>query len=171
MLCGVHRDEVPLTDGRWQSDIAGTAAAYVVLHSPGTGRSRITIQADAAADLQVTLLPLPADLPRLSMTAEKLRAGEYRLVVTAHDGDVTLEDAAWEVASSSGHAADTNFRADAVPGETVRAWFDAVKVEAGSTKVSRTIELPPTGNPVFFKLCGRDAAGRKVTALMSVTSE
>jgi hypothetical protein len=63
-LSGVRRDEVALTDGRWQADVSGTAAAYLLLHSPGNGQSRVTVTADVDAELQVTLIPLPTKTPR-----------------------------------------------------------------------------------------------------------
>jgi hypothetical protein len=63
-LSGVRREEVTLTDGRWQADVASTAAAYLLLHPPRNGRSRVTVEADVDTDLQVTLVPLPARAPR-----------------------------------------------------------------------------------------------------------
>jgi hypothetical protein len=63
-LSGVRRNEVGLPAGRWEGAVAGTAAAYLLLHSSGNRGSRVTVEADVDADLQVTLVPLPAESPR-----------------------------------------------------------------------------------------------------------
>jgi hypothetical protein len=166
LLCGVRRDEVPLSGGRWESDLAGTAAAYLLLHSPGERRSRVTVEGDAGADLQVTLVPLPADSPRLSLRAERVRPGAVRLTVAAHDAPVTLEEAAREKVVPAGKPGDTSYRPEAPPGASVRAWFGGPKLATGEQRTSGVIELPAGegGAAWLFKVLGRDAAGRAVAA-------
>jgi hypothetical protein len=171
LLCGVHKDEVPLTGGRWESDVAGTAAAYLLLHSPGEKQTRVTVECDAGADLQVTLLRLPAGSPRLSLSAERVRPGAYRLTVTAHDTAVTLEETVWEKAASTGTAEDTNYRPEGPPGSAVRAWFGERKLAAGEERTSGVIELPADGAARVFKVSGRDTEGRAVAAWAEVGRE
>jgi hypothetical protein len=170
LLCGVRREALPLAGGQWQSDVAGTAAAYFLLHSPEAGRSRVTVEADAGADLQVTLVPLPADSARLSLRVERTGPAACRLTVTAHDADVTLEEVALEQAGSEGQPAETSYRPDAVPGETVRAWIGESLLAAGATRVGKVIERPSaSGKTWLFKLKGHDAAGRPVAAFAELT--
>jgi hypothetical protein len=165
LLCGVRRDEVPLTGGRWESDVAGTAAAYLLLRSPGKGRSRVTVEADAAADLQVTLLPLQPDTPRLGLQIEMVRPGACRLIATAYESGVTLQECAWENNALAGRPKDTSFRAENPPGDSIRSWFGDGELAAGNTRSSAVIELPvdPAGM-LLFKVSGRDSTGRVVSA-------
>jgi hypothetical protein len=165
LLCGVRQVDVPLSASRWESDLAGTAAAYLLLHSPGRARSRVTVEADASADLQVTLLPLPPETPRLSLRVETVRPGACRLTVTAHDAIVTLDEAAWEKATPIGQPEDTSYRPDAPSGTTARAWFNEQKLTPESPQTSRLIELPAGKKEVWlFKVSGHSSTGRPVAA-------
>jgi hypothetical protein len=158
LLCGVRREDVSLSGGRWEGDIAGTAAAYLLLHSPGANHTRVTIEADIAADLQVTLLPLPPETPRLSLYAEAVRPGAWRLHVTA-DAAMTLEHVAWEKSAPAGRSEDSSFLPDEAPGSDVRGWFGDAGLSAGETRVTKVIELPATAKGWLFKVLSRDAAG------------
>src|SRR5262249_46864900 len=105
LLCGPRLEPVPLTQGSHQLDLAGTAAGYCLLHSPGAAHTQLTVTADPAADLQVTLVRLPRQTPRLSLICERLpEAGRVRLTLEVHGGPVRLTDAAWERLSPSGAA-------------------------------------------------------------------
>jgi hypothetical protein len=169
LLCGARTDEVPLTAGRWESDLAGTAAAYLLLHSPGEMRSRVTIEADASADLQVTLLPLPPEFSRLSLRVEAVRPGAVRLAVTAHDAGLILQEAAWEKAAPTGRPEDTSYRPENPAGDTIQAWFGEPHLAAGETRRSRVIALPVgEAGAWLFKITGQDAAGRSVAAWAEV---
>lgn len=171
LLCGVRRDEVSLAGGRWESDVAGTAAAYLLLHSPGDKRSQVAVESDAGADLQVTLLPLPEGTARLSLRAERVRPGAYRLTVTARDTAVTLEEAVWESGTSTGMPAETSYRPEGPAGAAGRAWFGEPRISAGSQRTSRLIQLPAAEGTWLFKVSGRDAAGRAVTTMAVVAGK
>ncbi len=169
LLCGPRCEDVPLSGGRWESDVAATSAAYLLLHSPAGPRSRVTVEADAGADLQVTLVSLPSDLPRLTLRAELVRPGAYRLAVTAHDAAVTLEEAVWEKAAPAGEPGDTSCRPDGAPGAALRTWFGKPDLPAGVTRLSGVIELPAgDAGPCWFKVTARDGAGRPVAAWAQV---
>jgi hypothetical protein len=132
----------------------------------------VTVEGDAGADLQVTLVPLPAGSPRLRLRAECVRPGAVRLAVMAHDAAVTLEEAAWEKATPAGKPEDTSYRPEAPPGASVRAWFGGAKVATGEQRTSSVIELPPGERGAWlFKVLGRDAAGRAVAAEVEVEVE
>jgi hypothetical protein len=58
VLSGPHITELSPAGAPLQIQLAGTSAAYVLLHSPGAERTRISISAEPQAELQVTLLPI-----------------------------------------------------------------------------------------------------------------
>ena len=58
-LSGPHTTELSLAGAQLQIQFAGTAAAYVLLHSPAGERARISIRAEPQVELQVTLLHFP----------------------------------------------------------------------------------------------------------------
>jgi hypothetical protein len=168
-LCGARHDDVPLSGGKWTGDIAGTAAAYFQLNSPGPGSSRVTIESDDDADLQVTLLPLAPDTPRLSLTAESPGPGVYRLTVTARDGSVILREAGWEWTSLDGSTAGKYSVADPTSVSSAAVWFGDPALAEGETRASTTIEMPPgqVGSRIF-RVSGRDGNGRRVSAWAEV---
>jgi hypothetical protein len=168
MLCGVRKDEVTLSGGRWESQIAGTASAYLLLHDPASGRNRVTIQADEGSELQVTLVPLPADLPRLTLRADRLKPGTYRLILTANDAAVTLDDAVWEAMAPVGGPNETSFRPGNLAAERVRSWFGNANLAAGEQRISGPIEVPASTGRWLFKVSGHDSKGRNVSASVEV---
>ena len=92
------------------------------------------------------------------------RPGVCRLALTAHDGDVTLDDAAWERRTPLVNwPEDTSWRPAA---DAVRTWFGSKQWRAGETRTSGDIVLPKDADraPVLFKVLGRDEAGRAITA-------
>ena len=168
LLCGPRYRQVALDGGRGDVDLAGTSAAYLLLHSAGGGRSRITVTADAEAELQVSLIRLPEGTGRLTLHREPgSRSGTCRLKLTAHDGEVTLEDAAWERRTpTQNRPEDTSWRDDRPAGETARSWFGPTRLKAGETRTSGDLPLPADADrePVLFKVLGRDEKGRAVAA-------
>ncbi len=162
LLCGPRFTEVPLSGGRHEAEVSGTAVAYLLLHSPAGPCSRVTVTADPSAGLQVTLIRLPAEAPRLSLRCEAgERPGTVRLALTAPDAAVRLEAAAWERLSPAGKAEDTSYR----PGhDGVREWFGDERLKAGECRRSRIVELPRGEGPWVVKVIGRDAAGRAAAA-------
>jgi len=58
-LSGPHVTQLSLTGAQVQIQLAGTSAAYLLLHSPGGEGSRISISAEPHAELQVTLVRIP----------------------------------------------------------------------------------------------------------------
>jgi hypothetical protein len=169
LLCGPRIDEMPLDHGRSQVKLAGTSVAYFLLHSPAGARSRVTVRADEGAGIQVSLLRLPRHSPRLHLRCEAAETpGSVRLVLTAHDADVTLQEAAWEIlVPAANRSEDTSYRPGSKPGETVRPWFGNPRLKAGETRTSRAISLPRglgRTNPLIIKVSAAYSNGRPCTA-------
>ena len=168
LLCGPRIRQVALDGGRADVDLAGTSAAYLLLHSAGGARSRITMTADAEAELQVSLIRLPEGSGASPSTANRVRSrGTCRLKLTAQDGEVTLEDAAWERRMPLvNRPEDARWRPDRPAGEAAQTWFGSTRLKAGETRTSGDVPLPADADrePVLFKVLGRDAKGRAVAA-------
>jgi hypothetical protein len=163
LMCGPRTEPVTMTAGRYEATLAGTSAAYLLLHSPGERRSRVTIAADPAADLHVTLVRLPDDCARLSLRCEDVTAKSCRLVLTAHDNAVMVDETAWErLVPESNRPEDTTYR----PGKPTTNWFGSKRLEPGETRMSERIELPADRGKESWviKVSGRDAAGHAQTA-------
>jgi hypothetical protein len=160
LLCGVRREDMPLSGGRWSRDVAGTAAAYLLLHSPASARCLISVEAAADAELQVTLVPLPEEAPRLSLRMRPLSTETCQLTVTT-DTAITLDQAALERADPAGPPPDAGFRPDEAIKSQVQAWFGKANLSAGETRTSSVIRLPDIGTKWIFKVSGLDAAGHR----------
>ncbi len=178
LLCGPRFDQVPLAKGAYDIKLAGTSAAYLLLHSPEAQFSRVVITAEPGTDLQVTLIRLPEPTARLSLglEAEGLpTAKNVRLILTAHDHDVILEDAAWErLVPAANRPEDTSYQPAIEGPQAILAWFGDPHLRAGETRTSSVISLP-TGDSTaswVFKIAGTDAAGHHVSAwAVTVDSE
>lgn len=158
LLGGPRFVELPLSGSEADLEIAGTTAAYLLLHSPQNRSVRLTVRAEAEAELQVSLIRLPRPRGRLSVTATS-EGKTVRLSVTAHDADVTLQDVAWEwTEATTSSAEETSYRPEMPPGETVRAWFGDGRIRAGETRTSGPMVVPDRS--VIFKVLGSDATGR-----------
>jgi hypothetical protein len=175
LLCGPRLEELALTDGAHEAHVAGTGLAFLLLHTPGGAYSRLTIRAEKDAQLQVSLIRLPRQVPRLSLRWEQLKAPRSgRLVLTVHDAGVTLDDAAWErLTPTENRPEDTSFRPEARPGQNARDWFGDPHVNGGETRVSKPISLPAwwgVKEPLIFKISATDGAGRHWAACTVVGS-
>lgn len=168
LLCGPRMVDLPGCDHR-ECTVAGTSAAYMLLHSLPDQPVKISVSAEPQAELQVTLIPLPEAAARLSLQVRAESAG-CRLLLTAHTADVTLEAVAWEkLTPGERRADDTSYRPETATA-TVRAWFGDPQLQAGQTRISEPIELPPGREPVVFKVSALDGAGRRVFAWAVVSA-
>jgi len=166
LLCGPRCEQVPLHRGSHEMQMAGTGVAYVLLHSPAAACSRVTVTADRAAELQVTLIRLPGRNARLHVRCVAEPDGKsVRLTVTADGGAVRLDDAAWERLVPGGEAAtDTSYLPDIKAGTAVRAWFGEPGLKAGESRRSDPLSIP-TRVPLVFRVTGTDEQGHPVTAV------
>jgi hypothetical protein len=176
LLCGPRYHEMTLAGGRAELTLAGTAVAYVLLHSPGGVRTRVTVMAENGALMQATLLRLPEATARLSLRClPEQTPGSLRLEVTAHDSAVTLQNASWERQVPTSRAGGTSYSPDDPPGRNVRMWFGSPQLRAGETRRSAVISLPADRGEqherVVFKICGTDSGGRCVTGWAETRNE
>jgi len=177
LLCGPRYRPVPLAGGHEEIRLAGTGAAYLLLHSPAGCRSRLVIDAGPDADLQVSLLQVPSPAARLSLRHEVLEGPKpsVRLALTCHDAAVTLEGAAWErLVPAANRPEDTSYRPEAAADQGSRDWFGDPHLKAGETRSSAAIPLPAArerGDGIVFKVAATDAAGHRVAAWDVLTLE
>jgi hypothetical protein len=162
---------VPLADGRHEVQLAATSCAYVMLHTPAGDRSRVTIMAEPAANLQVSLIRLPERTGRISLRLEARDGSESpRLVLTAHDSDMTLDAAAWErLVPAANRPGDTSYHpnSDASGQQTVVDWFGDCQVRDGETRTSAALALPArreSGDVFIIKVAATDSAGHHIAA-------
>jgi hypothetical protein len=165
-LCGPHFHIMTMRGANERLTLAGTSAAFVLLHSPTAEATRVTVQAAADVGLQVTLLHLPPHSARLELTTDE-SAGKVRLTLRAHDADVRLAGAAWErlvpVANQPG---DTSAHSEREAAQCCRTWFGEELLKAGETRTSATIERPDCMKKEawLFKVSGVDTTGACIRA-------
>jgi hypothetical protein len=174
LLSGPRFRELSLAGDQCNLSLAGTSSAFFCLHSPAQHDSRIVISTEPGAELQVTLIRLPEHTARLSLKIDAeeslksdARGPKVRLVVTAHDQDITLDQAAWErLVPTANRPEDTSYQ-PSQERKTLQAWFGDLHVKAGETETSTLITLPPGGDggeSWVFKISATDAAGHHLSA-------
>jgi len=165
LLCGPRVAEMSLAGAEQEIQLAGTAAAYVLLCAPNSSHARVAVTAERGTELQVSLVRLPLPAPRLRLRVESLPgATAVRLVLTAQGGALELQDAAWERLNPQGKANnDTSYRPSAARLQTIRSWFGDSALRAGETRSSTIIPLPASTGPWVWKVVGKDAAGHAVS--------
>lgn len=162
LLCGPRFHSLSLGHADHEARLAGTSAAFFLLHSPGSDTTRLSIEVDEAAELQATLIRLPSDMARLTLDGEVVTDEQgrkrVRLLLQAHDTDVRLEAAAWERLIPAGNKPeDTSFRAEQ---------FGSAVLHVGEV---RRIEVPHPGTSEahdswIWKANAMDTAGHPIAA-------
>lgn len=149
------------------AEVAGTASAYYVLSAAAAGARRISIQAEAGAVLQISLVRLPSDAPRLKATASISSRDDMAVLIQEESGNsVTLT-----------HAMVTQ-RGEAVPGLMQKRVFrgDELSALLGSRRLlgheTRQAKIPLDGLPRCgpWRLCfvGRDEHERPIATWVDV---
>jgi hypothetical protein len=177
LLCGPRFQEMILAGNKSEVCLAGTSAAYVLLHSPAKTGTRLSVIAEPESHLQVTLIRLPNHTGRLSIRVEpqemRLTGSviqTVRLQVTARDQDLLLEHAAWERSvPTANRPEDTSYRPTDLSGNhtMLQTWFGDLHLKAGETRTSGAISLHSGGAPDeswVFKISATDAAGHHLSA-------
>jgi hypothetical protein len=159
LLCGPRFHDVSLADGGAATTVAGTAVAFFLLHSPGGTHARVHVDSDGP--VQMTLVRIPADLPRLSLRWVDVNGGPG-VQVTAHHGAVRLRGIAWDDASGPRRQS-----------MNLKDFFERDRLAAGTSIVSgagRAI-LRDGSSGTLCKVLGEDAQGRPVAAWLSTKGE
>ncbi|MGE5754644.1 MAG: hypothetical protein ACM35G_02840 [Planctomycetaceae bacterium] len=151
---------------------AGTSSHYVVVEGAASGAVAIEVLGPPEAELQVTAVPLPADLARIELTV-RLTSGPggdpwlHARVRERQGRAVRLSALAWEplVPAANPHAA--GFRRDGLDMLGVASAFGTSALPALGQLDSRPIRLAGAsraGGPLIVKAIGTDALGRRVAA-------
>jgi hypothetical protein len=158
VLYGPRFQEISLAGERAESTLDGTAAAFFLLHSPSG--SHVRLRVDGNGPIQVTLVRVPAGVPRLA--ARWLRQdSDLRLELTSHHGAVWLRGAGWDTARSTDQAANA------------AGWFGRERLDQDTSIRSTPLSVPAgmeTSN-ALFKVLGVDVQGRPVAAWISTKAE
>ena len=150
----------------------GTSSHFAVVESSPTGAVEVEVIGPAEAQLQVTVVPLGADLPRLDLNVSKLRGptGELRLrarVKERHGIPVRLSAISWEPLTPSANPRSTSFRCGRLDMLGIAAAFGTSSLKAAGELSSRPIPLPgvaPGNGPLVIKVIGTDEKGRRIAA-------
>ncbi|MGE3805982.1 MAG: hypothetical protein AB7K24_15015, partial [Gemmataceae bacterium] len=135
-LCGPRFATMNLARDRRDIEVNGTSAAYLLLHSPSQSAARIEIEAEESAQLQVSLVRVPAATARLEVKQQRDKAGRLVLSLTAHDADVLLEGLIWERAVPAARRSEDTGKI------SLRDCFSCELLRAGETRTSKPLSWP-----------------------------
>jgi hypothetical protein len=170
----------PLTPGgpdqTWAA--VGTSSHFTVVGASESGAVAIDVSGPPEAELQVTAVALPTDLPRLDLSARTIADARgnlaLRALVSEHDGlAVMLSALAWEplVPATDPHAAGSGPRRGGLDTAGIRSTFGSAELAAGRCLESQPIPLagiPRSAGPLIVKAEAIDAEGRRVAAWAEV---
>ncbi len=150
----------------------GTSSHFAVVESSGTGGVRVEVSGPPEAELQVTAIPLPSDLPRMDLTArnEPDPDGTPRLLARLHEHDgvpVTLCSLSWEPLVPATDPRSSGFRRAGLDAAGIATAFGGTDLPPRGELASRPIALGGVrrgDGPLVIKAVGTDARGRRVSA-------
>ena len=158
----------------------GTSSHFAVVESSPTGAVEIEVAGPPEAELQVTVVPLGADLPRLDLTVSKLRgpAGELRLRARVKERNgvpVRLSALSWEPLTPSANPRSAGFRCGRLDMLGIAAAFGSSALPGWrASSRSRPIPMPgvsPGNGPLAIKVIGTDEKGRRIAAWAELDAE
>lgn len=145
-------------------DLYGTTSRYFVVSAREPGAKRIDINAELGAQLQVSLIRLPNELPRLHLETLPTAHGQWKLALSESSGTpLELCHVAWEdLDDSNGHS---HWSPQCLADDELSNMFDDACVPGGGELVGRPLDAPSfSGKPVTVRVVARDPQGRRVTA-------
>lgn len=114
------------------TEVAGTAAAVLRLHSTQTGVFRVRV-GGPCADWQLSLCPHAAEAAPLQLTAETLPNGQVRLTLSTNSPQpLRLEHVAWDRVGGTRGSEHVEWR-----GDELSRWFNARELTCQEPLVSR----------------------------------
>lgn len=155
---------------RWS--MAGTSTHYAIIDGCPEGAVSIDIKAPPDAELQVTAVRLPPDMPRLELSVRRAPITDdgcpVRLLVRESEGiPVQLTQLAWEPLVPRGDAADAADHHGSLNAAQLKSAFGTLSLGANSERTVEPILLKGVrleDGPVVIKLLGTDAKGRRIVA-------
>lgn len=161
-------------DGDDLADLDGTTSHFAVVEGSTEGAVAVEVSGPPAADLQVTAVRLPADLPRvdLSVAIEPIDGGGRALRARIRGRDeqtVRLESLRWFPAVPPSDAAERASLSGRIDGDRLRQLLGRDELPGRGRIVSDPIALgrAPEG-PLVVLLAGRDGRGRRVVSWAEV---
>lgn len=175
LLAGPRFRELSFARDGVELQLAGTASAFFLVHSPAGKRARLTIRSSPDAELQASLVRVPERTARIEVRAERgADAARVRVAVTAHDDAVHLKAVAWEkLAPRTSRREDTSFDTQRRADDMLAAWFDKTALSADGTIASKQLRLPGKEDPNTewaVKVLGEDQQGHRVSGWTVVTN-
>ncbi len=166
-LAGPRYDALDVNDlqtAQTDLDLYGTTSRYFVVSASEPGARRIQIDAELGAQLQVSLVRLPNELPRLRLETLPTAHGQWKLALSESSGTpLELCHVAWEDLDES--SGDSQFSPQCVADEELSTLFDDACVPGGGELVGRPLDAPnSTGESITVRVVARDPQGRRVTA-------
>jgi len=162
---------------RWTA--VGTSSHFVIVEGSPSGAVEIEVAGPPEAELQVTALPIGADLARLDLSVTKIRGpgGELclrALVKERHGIPVRLSALSWEPLTPGPNPHSGGFRCGRLDMSGIAASFGTSALPASGELRSRPIRLTGVSastGPLVVKVIGTDAKGRRVAAWADLESE
>ena len=162
---------------RWTA--VGTSSHFVIVDGSASGAVEIEVAGPPAADLQVTALPIGADLARLDLSVTKTRGPSGELSLRAHVKErhgipVRLSALSWEPLTPGPNPHSSGFRRGRLDTLAVANAFGTSALPASGELRSRPIRLSgisSTAGPIVVKLVGTDVKGRRVAAWAALDAE
>jgi hypothetical protein len=157
----------------------GTTSHFAVVESSLTGAVEIDVAGPPEAELQVTVVPLGADLPRLDLAVNKVRSpgGALRLRARIKEQNgvpVRLSALSWEPVTPSANPHAAGFRCGRLDMLGIAAAFGSSALEADGELRSRPIPIPGASSSdglLAIKVIGTDKKGRRIAAWAEVDAE
>jgi hypothetical protein len=177
-LAGPRIDRVDPRDGEATWNATGTSSRFLIVGGVGSDAVDVRVSAPPEADLQVTSLPLPRDLPMVELTTHPSydAAGDLNLSLSAIGrgrAPIRLIALAWEPLIPPADPRLLKLPRGRLDRREIEAYFGTCSLDSGQSLRSSPIKLEGVrreSGPYVLKLIGRDAAGRTVTAWADVNT-
>jgi len=158
---------------------AGTSSHYVLVEGSPSGAVEIEVAGPREAELQVTALPISADVARLDLSVAKSRGASGDVHIQArvkerHGTPVRLSALSWEPPAPGPNPHSGGFHCGRLDAAGIVASFGTDTLPAAGELRSRPIHLRGVSDatgPLIIKLTGTDAKGRRVAAWADLTME
>ncbi len=173
-LAGPRYDSWNLSDPDFaekEFQLRGTTSRYFVVSSGEDGPRRIHIAAELGSRLQITLVRLPDELPRLHLKTIRTDRGKWKLALSESNGiPLELSHVAWE--NPDDRAGDFQRSPECFAGDELTTMFGDACVPGGGELIGQPLNSPGRSNkPVTVRVVARDSRGRRVTAWATLDPE